>query len=204
MPSLLSPPPSPPAPLAPRRKRWTRTECAALESMGLMDQQHVELVQGELIDKMGKNNPHLFSLALVAMWMRRVFGELFVLTEAPIDVAPEDNPASEPEPDVIAMRYEFGHARSATRRPEDLRLVVEVSDSGLMFDLTTKASLYARAAIVEYWVLDVIGRRLIVHRNPAAEKYETVVVYGENESVAPLAAPHAEFRAAEAFPVTDS
>ncbi|MEO7652693.1 MAG: Uma2 family endonuclease, partial [Bryobacteraceae bacterium] len=76
-----------------------------------------------------------------------------------------------------------------------------VAASNLGFDLRTKAALYARAGIVEYWVLDVTGRRLLVHRNPAAGKYASAVAYGEDESVAPLASPHTQFRVAEAFPV---
>lgn len=167
--------------------------------MGLFDQQHFELVEGELIDKMGKNGPHVTTLALIALWLRQAFGDLFVLTEAPVDVAPEDNPTSEPEPDAIALRRELANYVSASIRPEDLRLVVEVSGSTLPFDLTTKADLYARAAIVEYWVLDIVSRRLVVHRNPIDGKYESVVVYGERERIAPLAAPHAEFCPADAF-----
>ena len=62
-----------------------------------------------------------------------------------------------------------------------------------------QASLYARAAITEYWILDIVGRQLIVHRNPIGGKYESVVVYGEHEQVAPLAAPRAEFRVDDAF-----
>jgi Uma2 family endonuclease len=63
-----------------------------------------------------------------------------------------------------------------------------------------KAGLYARASVSEYWVLDVTGHRLIVHRNPARGKYETVAVYSENEAVYPQAAPEAEFRPEYAFP----
>jgi Uma2 family endonuclease len=81
-----------------------------------------------------------------------------------------------------------------------LHLVVEVADSTLNFDLTTKAALYARAGIAEYWVLDVSGRRLIVHRLPQSGKYTAILVYNEQEEVAPLAAPHATFKAADAFP----
>ena len=77
--------------------------------------------------------------------------------------------------------------------------MLEVSDSSLAFDLTTKAALYARAGIPEYWVLDVAGRRLIVHRQPANGKYGSVVAYDNTESVAPLAAQHSEFKVAEAF-----
>jgi Uma2 family endonuclease len=90
--------------------------------------------------------------------------------------------------------------RSANPGPKDLHLVVEVSDTSLNFDLTTKAVLYARAGIPEYWVLDVSGRRLIVHRHPQSGKYTAVLVYNEQEAVAPLAAPHALFKAADAFP----
>jgi Uma2 family endonuclease len=184
----------------PRRKLWTREECLALESAGLFDQQHLELVQGELIDKMGKNRPHVTSLALIVLWLHQVFGGHFVLSEAPIDVASEDNPINEPEPDVVVLKRELESFLAGNPRPEDLHLVVEVADTSLAFDLTTKAALYARAGIVEYWVLDVAARRLVVHRNPNAGRYETVTVYGENETVSPLAAPHAEFRSAQAFP----
>jgi len=77
--------------------------------------------------------------------------------------------------------------------------VVEVSDSSLGFDLTTKAALYARAGIVEYWVLDVAGRRLIVHRDPRAGRYISVAAYGEEESVAPLAALESLLRVGDLF-----
>jgi hypothetical protein len=48
--------------------------------------------------------------------------------------------------------------------------------------------------------LDVSGRRLIVHREPLSGKYTSIVAYSEQEEVAPLAAPHAMFKAADAFP----
>jgi len=88
----------------------------------------------------------------------------------------------------------------ATPQPEDLDLVVEVADTTLTFDLTVKAALYARAHIVEYWVLDVASRRLIVHRDPQSGRFMSIVAYGEDESVAPLAASQSEFRVADAFP----
>jgi len=56
-----------------------------------------------------------------------------------------------------------------------------------------KAALYARAGIVEHWVVDVANRRLIVHREPLSGVYRFIAVYGEDEAVAPLAAPGAEF-----------
>jgi Uma2 family endonuclease len=153
-----------------------------------------------LIDKKGKNRPHVNALTLMQAWLLQVFGERFVNQEAPIDVSPEDNSSNEPEPDLIVLNRDFLSFRSANPGPQDLHLVVEVADTTLYFDLTAKAALYARAGIAEYWVLDVSGRRLIVHRQPQSGKYLAILVYDEQESVAPLAAPHAMFKAAEAFP----
>jgi Uma2 family endonuclease len=137
---------------------------------------------------------------LVAEWLAQTFGFRLVNQEAAIDVAPEDNPTNAPQPDLIVLTREATHFRSANPRPEDLRLVVEIADSSLNFDLTTKAALYARAGIAEYWVLDVAGRRLLVHREAKAGGYASIIAYGEQESVAPLTAPQAEFRVADAFP----
>ncbi len=74
--------------------------------------------------------------------------------EAPIDVSPNDNPTNEPVPDLIVLNHDSATIVSGNPQPSDLNLIVEISDSTL-FDLTTKAWLYARAGILEYWVLDV-------------------------------------------------
>jgi len=63
--------------------------------------------------------------------------------------------------------------------------------------LTTKARLYARSGIVEYWVLDVAGRRLIVHREPLDGRYRSVVAFTEDERVTTLAAPEQDIRVGE-------
>ena len=73
-------------------------------------------------------------------------------------------------------------------------MVVEVADTTISFDLATKSRLYARAGIIEYWVLDINKRRMIVHRDPREGRYHSVVAYGAEESVAPLAAPGSALR----------
>lgn len=92
------------------------------------------------------------------------------------------------------------HFLTSNPQPADLLLVVEIANTTLGFDLTTKARLYARAGIADYWVLDVPGRRLIVHRYPSGGEYRSVSSYDEEESVAPLAAPTAELLVGSVFP----
>ena len=91
-------------PPLPQRKTWTRAECVALEAAGELDCAHFELVEGELIDKMGKYRPHVAVVNYLAGWLKTVFGEDLVNTEAPIDVSPEDFPISAPLPDVVVMK----------------------------------------------------------------------------------------------------
>lgn len=199
MPTVVTDRPYRPVPLDPPRKRWTRAECVALEASGAWAQQKLELVEGELLSKMGKNRPHVSTLALVFAWLIEVFGKHYVNVTAAIDVSPEDNPTNEPQPDLIVL-LEPSRVFPANPQPADLGLVVEISDSTLGFDLTTKAALYARAGIADYWVVDIPARRIIVHRDPGAGVYQAIAAYSEQESVSPLAAPGREFRVSDAFP----
>jgi Uma2 family endonuclease len=186
---------------SPPRKRWTRAECEIMEAAGLFEQERVELVNGELITKMGKKRPHSDTANQVYGWLIQIFGLSYVNAETPIDVAPEDNPTNEPVPDLIVLKRSFSNFRSATPQPADLELVVEVADSSLNFDLTVKAGLYARAGIIEYWVLDVNNCRLIAHRDPRDGRYQSKLQFSADERIAPLGAPNSPFRVGSAFRV---
>ena len=203
MPTSVTAPPPAALPFDPPRKRWTRAQCEQLDQAGLLEQQSFELVEGELINKMGKNRPHVITLVWMMKWLNQVFGAEFVNPETSIDVSPQDNPSNEPQPDLIVFKQPSNLLVATNPRPQDLHLVVEVSDTSLHFDLTRKAALYARAGIGEYWVLDVAGHRLFVHREPQAGKYQSITEYAEHESVAPLAAPQSQFLVAAAFPAAE-
>jgi Uma2 family endonuclease len=171
---------------SPHHKLWTRDECDRVQSAGV-PLRHYELIEGELVQKVSKNHPHMLSLAALMAWLTSVFGAMCVLQEPTIDVAPQDNPTSAPEPDAVVLTKSIREIRTPAV-PSQMRLVVEISDFSLAFDLKTKAALYARAGIVEYWVLD-INKRLIVHRDPQHGAYQSVLAYREDELVSCLAAP---------------
>jgi len=169
-------------------KTWTREELALVESTGVFEGTHYELIEGELIDKTGKKHPRVFGTFATARALRAIFGEDFVITEAPIDVSDPDNARNEPEPDVAVLRRPFP-AFDGNPCPADILLLVEVAGSSLGQDLSTKAKLYARAGIPEYWVLDVDNRRLYVHRDPAAGVYRARFEIDENGAAEPQAKP---------------
>lgn len=83
MPAAVTERPYRPVPTEPTRKRWTRAEFAILGSLEPWDQQRLELVAGELINKMGKSRPHVIVLAAIRDWLILVFGGVYINTEAP-------------------------------------------------------------------------------------------------------------------------
>jgi Uma2 family endonuclease len=192
MPTALLTPQISTVPASPPRKHWTRAEISAIESAGLLAGQKLELIEGELILKMGKNRKHSIGLLLMLDYLLGVFTQPFLQQEMPIDVHPEDFHTSEPEPDLVVLKHPALSIRVGNPRPSDIRLVCEISDTSVNFDLSIKAALYSRAGIEEYWVLDLMNSRLVVHREPSATGFQSVQVYRPDESIAPLAAPHAQ------------
>jgi Uma2 family endonuclease len=182
------------------RKRWTRREVAILDEHHIFDGQRYELIEGELFSRMGVNRPHSVSITLVSNLLATVFGGEFVQSQVPIDVAPADNPSSEPEPDAFVLNRNIREIANVNPQPADLALVVEVADTSLALDLTTKAALYARAAIADYWVLDINARRLIVLRDPRDGAYQSLIAYEGTESIAPLARPDAVIEISKLLP----
>lgn len=172
----------------PAHKLWTREECEQLQEAGLLDPQRYELIEGELVLKVPKGYQHMLAVVHLVALMHQIFGPYHVLPEGTINLNPEDHPKSAPEPDITVMRCPMAEL-GAPPSPDDILLAVEVSGSSFVYDMTTKASLYARAGIREYWVVDFEARRVIVHRQPEEGKYRDLAAYRGDETIAPLAAP---------------
>lgn len=198
MPQTLSPE-IPEFVAAPNPVRWTRQQCGAMQDGGILTGRY-ELIEGEIISKMGQKRRHALTIVLVTEWLISVLGARFVQIQLPIVMPGVDRDTSEPEPDAVVTR------RPATEYPdenpgaEDVLLAIEVADTSLGFDRSTKAALYARAGIAEYWILDITGRRLIAHRQAGSLGYDDITAYAENESVSPLSRPDAPVRVSDLLP----
>ena len=146
--------------------------------MGTFDDERVELLEGMLVAVSPQGAPHAFVITQLTRLLARALGEdpAFVLRpQLPLAVSDE----SEPEPDfaiVSAGDYSRAH-------PETALLVIEVSESSLPKDRQIKARLYAKASIAEYWIVDLAGRAVEIHRDPRPEGYSRVSRHGESETV---------------------
>lgn len=167
----------------PDRKRWTIQDCMDFMEQGRLDGRW-ELIDGEIISKMGQKPPHRSTLHLILQWLVSHIGIFHIQVESPIRISGEYQVFNEPEPDIAVTKETSSAYFLRHPAPEDLELIVEIADSSLRLDLNTKALLYARAGVPEYWVADVAGRCIIVHRSPDQFGYSDVKKYDEAAFVA--------------------
>jgi Uma2 family endonuclease len=182
----------------PQLRLWTAEECTTLCKMGLLAERY-ELVEGILSEKMGSGGRHSFLLQALMIALLRLFGGERVRMQCPLQIEGELGRYNEPLPDAVVTRE--GFLKYPTNpSAEAVLLVVEVSDSSLPYELSAKARLYLRAGLQEYWVLDALQERLIVHRAPTDEGYLEIVAWEKGETVMPLALPEALLEVTELFP----
>jgi Uma2 family endonuclease len=160
---------------------------------GLFAGQRFELIDGDLIDKMGQKPAHANGIRLCKALLVKIFGIELVEVQLPIEAGPADLERSEPEPDLAVLAELKPDFTRRHPRGHELALLVEVADTTLRHDALTKRDIYARAGVPEYWVLYLNGRRLIVHRGLDTQhgQYTSIQSYAETE-VVPLTNPSAQ------------
>jgi len=182
---------------------WTVKEYQRAYDLGAFGfDARLELIEGEIIRKMGQNEPHSWAIRAAEEVLRRLFAEGYdVRNQLPLVFGPR----SKPEPDMAVVVGSFNDYRQT--HPITAVLVVEVSDTTLAMDRTTKAALYARAGIEDYWIINLPDGVLEVHRQPApmtdqplGHHYRSITRLTISDTLAPLARPNALVSVADLLP----
>ena len=181
-------------------KRWTRLEFERLIDLGAFaPDERLELLGGQLVIREPQGRPHATGIRLVARALRAVFGPDWSI-EAQLPVALDEE--SEPEPDIAVVTG--GPRDYIESHPSRPALVVEVALASLALDRGEKASLYARAGVLDYWIVNLVDHVLEVYREPVADprgahgwRYASTATLRRGDSVTPLARPDS------AIPISD-
>lgn len=166
---------------APTLYRLSITEyLAILESGALADAEHIELLDGWMVQKMTKNPRHRNGVSRARRLLESVLPEgWFVETEQSVITL-----NNLPEPDIMVIRGDIAQLPDRHFEAQELGLVVEVSDSSLPIDRTAKYRLYAAAPIPEYWILNLNNNTLEVYTEPdGVEDYRQKCTYTSDQSV---------------------
>jgi Uma2 family endonuclease len=145
-------------------KRWRRVEYERLADVGAFEGEPIELIGGQLIVAEPKGSPHAAAVEMAGDALRAALPPGWIVRiQNPLSLDDE----SAPEPDVAVMRGRHADYRSA--HPTRAALIVEVAESSLRFDRVEKGSLYARAGIVDYWIVNLVDRVVEVYRDPGPD-----------------------------------
>jgi Uma2 family endonuclease len=184
--------------LAAARRRFTRSEYHRMGEVGILTRsERVELIRGEIITMSPQSRRHrAFIDNLNQLLVERLAGRATVSIRMPI-VLSED---TEPEPDIQILRRRTVPYKDREADADDALLVIEVAESSLAYDRSTKLGLYAAAGIPEYWVVDCAAESIEVHRTPHAGSYRDVMrCAGADATVAVQAVPDVALALADIF-----
>ena len=145
-------------------KRFSITEYHRLGELGFFaPDDRIELIRGEIIIMAAKGRLHSVCNSLLVEELILLLARRARLRgQEPIILS--DN--SEPEPDVVIARNRSDNYFSSHPQPADILLVIEVADSTLKYDRTTKLSLYAETGISNYWIFNLVDNQLEMHSEP--------------------------------------
>ena len=183
-------------------RRWTRLEYERLVDLGAFDRESLELVGGQLIVAEPQGSYHVTAVGMIASRLQDVLPPGWIVrVQAPLALDAE----SEPEPDIAVVRGTWADYRDA--HPATAALVVEVADSSLVFDRVDKASLYARARLADYWIVNLADRMVEIYRDPAPDpaarhgwSYRSRLTLPPSDRATPLAMPSVTVLVGELLP----
>ncbi len=185
-----------------RDYRWTRHEVYALCDSGWFSDKRVNLINGRIIVTPLSSSEHNYTVDTLVEYLRTIVpAAYYVRSEKALGVSLHNDPG--PDAAIVkGTRHDY-----LKDHPTTAIFVSEVSKTTLHADLNVKPFLYALAGVPEYWVIDLVHRRLIVHRDPILDeespmkhRYALVRTLEAADSLAPHFAPNSVIEVAVLLP----
>jgi Uma2 family endonuclease len=148
------------------RHRFSVDEYEQMIEHGILTENNrVELIRGEIIEKMSIGDPHAACVKrLNRLSATTVGSRALISVQDPIRLID-----SEPEPDLALLIPRDDFYLAGKPRTADILLVIEVSDSSLEYDREVKLPMYAESGIVEFWIVNLEDACLVVYRQPVSD-----------------------------------
>jgi Uma2 family endonuclease len=160
------------------------------------NKRRIELIRGELREMNPIGPDHCDVVDWLAEWSHENAPRdtVRVRVQNPVAFAALE---SELEPDIVwAARKRYSQAHPTA---EEVVLLIEVADTSIDRDRGEKAEIYAEVGIRDYWIVNLPDRTVEVHRDPEGSRYRTILTFGSDEFVRPLAAPAAQLSVEKLF-----
>jgi Uma2 family endonuclease len=161
--------------------RFTVEEYGRMGEAGVFSPDvRVELIEGEIVDMSPIGDRHAACVGWLTQTITLLLQRAYLVwAQNPVQL---DN-YSEPEPDILVLRPRDDFYRNGKPHPEDVLLLIEVSDSTLGFDRKRKVPLYARKGIPEVWIVNINEERVETFTDPSGGAYQTTAAFSRGEEV---------------------
>jgi Uma2 family endonuclease len=168
------------------KRLFTTDEYHRMREAGILSEDDpVELIDGEIVEMSPISSRHAACVDRLTALFSGLRGTAIVRVQSPITASGR----AEPQPDLALLRPRDDFYARAHPGPGDVLLVIEVSDTSLQYDRSTKIPLYARAGIHEVWQVSLAEDVILVHRNPVESAYRDVQTFGRGRRLSPEAFP---------------
>lgn len=167
------------SPLAP--KRFRAEDFHKMTEVGILPEESGwEVIDGYLIDKMSIGSRHAGTVNELTQSLIILLGRAaIVAVQNPIHI----NEYNEPEPDIALLKPRKDFYKRSHATPEDVLLLIEVSDSTIEYDREIKKTLYAEAGIVEYWLVNLQNDTIEVYSQPKNGSYRLARILESGETI---------------------
>lgn len=169
---------------SPAEKSWTITEYRTMHDLGILsDEPKTELIYGKIYENMPLNSKHSGYTTRISRNLTLLFYPKFDFrSEQPVVL---NKTESMPQPDIAVCRHQDHDYIDRHPTPEDIFVLVELSDSTLYFDRNTKREMYAEEGIQEYWIINIKREEVEVYLNPLPEekRYRSQTSYKWSEVI---------------------
>ncbi len=163
------------------RKKFRTDEVYQMVEAGILPEESGwELIHGEIIHRMTIGSKHASIVRKLEKYLERNFGDFVMISgQNPIHI----DEHNEPEPDIALLKPRDDFYAERHPVPEDVLLVIEVSDSTVDFDREVKKAIYAEAGINEFWLVNLKDSTVETFNNPSNGMYYQMRIFGRGEVV---------------------
>jgi Uma2 family endonuclease len=163
------------------RKRFTVTEFQRMVETGILEEgSPYELLNGEIIHMATIGSKHAAKVDRISTFLNRKINDaIIVRVQNPIELGA----FSQPEPDIAILRWQDDFYESGHPTAQDIYLLIEVSDTTLDYDRSTKLPIYAESGIAEYWIVNLPDNQVEVHRNPSGNAYQSIQTFTKDQTL---------------------
>ncbi|MEH2191688.1 MAG: Uma2 family endonuclease [Nostoc sp.] len=152
--------------------KWAIDEYHRMIAGGILDDRHVELLKGEIVEMSPEGEPHAYFSSEAGEYLIQLLGNRATVRPSKPITLPNN---SEPEPDIAVVQRLGREYLEHHPYPKNIFWLIEYSDSSLDKDLQIKTKIYAEVEVTEYWIVNLQKRQLIVFRDPQNGEYSSKI-----------------------------